>query len=125
MSTLKRALMNPIPTLAVALKWVASMTSIVSTPGPHWPTWFGIDDERPDLLAGGLDRDGAFEVHGASGSRAVAVRRRGRQSADDTDAGRFRRRSAAELVGQPPASSFVRMQSNVWAIILYAVRFAE
>ena len=41
MSTMKRALMNPIPTFAVALKWVSSMTSIVSTPGPHGPTWFG------------------------------------------------------------------------------------
>ena len=41
MSTLNRALMNPMPTLAVALKWVSSMTSIDSTPGPHWPTWFG------------------------------------------------------------------------------------
>ena len=35
MLTMKRALMNPTPTLAVALKWVSSMTSIDSTPGPH------------------------------------------------------------------------------------------
>src|SRR5512144_1539033 len=41
MSTTKRALMKPIPTLAVALKWVASTTSIFSTPGPHWPTCWG------------------------------------------------------------------------------------
>ena len=38
MLTTNRALMNPIPTLAVALKWVSSMTSIDSTPGPHLPT---------------------------------------------------------------------------------------
>ena len=41
MSALNRALMNPMPTLATALKWVASMTSIFSTPGPHWPTCSG------------------------------------------------------------------------------------
>ena len=41
MSTTKRALMNPTPTLALARKWVSSTTSIDSTPGPHDPTWFG------------------------------------------------------------------------------------
>ena len=41
MFTTKRALMKPMPTLAVALKWVGSTTSIDSTPGPHWPTCWG------------------------------------------------------------------------------------
>ena len=41
MSTMNRALMKPMPTLAVALKWVSSTTSIFSTPGPHWPTCSG------------------------------------------------------------------------------------
>ena len=41
MFTTKRALMNPIPTLAEALKCVSSIVSIDSTPGPHWPTWSG------------------------------------------------------------------------------------
>ena len=35
------ALMNPIPTLATALKCRSSTTSIDSTPGPHWETWSG------------------------------------------------------------------------------------
>src|ERR1700675_138163 len=38
---LKRAVMKPTPTLARARKWVASMTSIDSTPGPQEPTWLG------------------------------------------------------------------------------------
>jgi hypothetical protein len=41
MSTVNRAEMNPIPTLALARKWSSSTTSIDSTPGPHEPTWFG------------------------------------------------------------------------------------
>jgi hypothetical protein len=41
MFTTNRALMNPIPTFAVALKCRSSITSIDSTPGPHRPTWFG------------------------------------------------------------------------------------
>src|SRR4051794_4465927 len=41
MFTLNLALMNPTPTLAAALKWVSSMTSIDSTPGPHCPTCAG------------------------------------------------------------------------------------
>ena len=83
MFTLKRALMNPIPTLAAALKWVASTTSIVSTPGPHWPDLVRIGDEGPDLLAAGLDRNGALELHAAL-QRVGSGRG---QSVDDTDAG--------------------------------------
>src|SRR3954451_11008061 len=41
MLTLNFALMNPMPTFAAALKWVGSITSIDSTPGPHCPTWSG------------------------------------------------------------------------------------
>ena len=40
-SALNRALMNPMPTLALARKWVSSTVSTDSTPGPHWPTWVG------------------------------------------------------------------------------------
>ena len=52
MSTTNRALMNPMPTLAVALKWSSSTTSIDSTPGPHWPDLVGVDEERPDPSRG-------------------------------------------------------------------------
>src|ERR1700704_3079080 len=51
-STTKGALMKPMPTLAVALKWVASATSIDSTPGPHWPTWFGSMTNAQTLARG-------------------------------------------------------------------------
>jgi hypothetical protein len=39
--TVNRALMKPTPTFAIALKWVGSMTSIDSTPGPQDPTSLG------------------------------------------------------------------------------------
>ena len=63
MSTVKRAEMNPTPTLALALKWSSSMTSMDSTPGPHEPDLVRIEEERPDLVARGGDLDGALELH--------------------------------------------------------------
>ena len=42
------------------------MTSIDSTPGPALADLFGVDDEGPDLLAAGLDRNVTFEMHGSS-----------------------------------------------------------
>ena len=66
MSTLNRALMNPIPTLAVALKWVSSTTSIVSTPGPHGPTWFGSMTNAQTLSRGAAMSTVPLELHEAS-----------------------------------------------------------
>ena len=66
MSTTNRALMKPTPTFALARKWVSSMTSIDSTPGPHGPDLVRVDDEGPHLVAGRLDVDGAGELHRAS-----------------------------------------------------------
>ena len=63
MSTLKRALMKPIPTLAVALKWVAIDDLDGLDARAALADLVGVDDEGPDLLARRLDRDGAFEMH--------------------------------------------------------------
>ncbi len=70
MFTLNRALMNPIPTLAVALKWVASTTSIVSTPGPHWPTCSGSMTNAQTLSRDALIGTEPSKCIGSSVSRA-------------------------------------------------------
>ena len=102
MSTLNRALMKPIPTLAVALKWVSSTTSIFSTPGPHWPTWSGSMTNAQTFSRRRVDRDGAFEVHAVlRGDREVASAGRGRQSGKDTEAGRKAVGSLMNRVRQP------------------------
>ena len=66
MFTLNLALMNPTPTLAAALKWVSSTTSIDLDAGAALADLLGVDDECPDLVTGRLDRNGAFEMHGSS-----------------------------------------------------------
>ena len=63
MFTLNRALMNPIPTLAAALKWVVVDDLDRLDARAALADLVGVDDERPDLLAGRLDRNGTFEVH--------------------------------------------------------------
>ena len=84
MSALKRALMNPIPTLAIALKWVGVDDLDLLDAWTALPHLLGIDDERPDLLARGVDRNGSFEAHAALLGRC---RRDWGQSPDDTEAG--------------------------------------
>ena len=98
MATLKRALMNPMPTLAVALKWVASTTSIVSTPGPHGPTCSGSMTNAQTF-----SRDALIGTEPSKCMRAL----RGRcgigpgQSPDDTDAWTYAVGSRMKLVRQP------------------------
>ena len=72
MLTLKRALMKPMPTLAVALKWVGVDDLDLLDARPARADLVGIDDERPDLLARRLDRHGTFEVHESSWGRPVS-----------------------------------------------------
>jgi hypothetical protein len=74
MFTTKRALMNPMPTLAVALKWVSSTTSMDSTPGPHWPTWLGSMTK-----AHTRSRGAAMSTVPANFMRTSESERRGRQ----------------------------------------------
>ena len=84
MSTLNRALMKPMPTFAAALKCVSSTTSIFSTPGPHWPTWFGSMTKAQTFSRDALIGHGAFEVHRflQGAARGLAD-----QSGKDTDEG--------------------------------------
>ncbi len=63
------------------MKWVGSITSIVSTPGPHLPTWFGSITNAQTRLARGGDVDSTFEMH------AVLQGESRGQSGKDTDGG--------------------------------------